>query len=922
MSAAARTVSITVLVAVLVVTALTVRVTANTETFRLENGMEVILKENHSSPMVASVVFVKSGSKYESNFENGITHFLEHLLFDGTVNQSREELDASISDLGGYINAFTAKDMTGYLVLLPKQFIEYGLAVQADMLFCSTLPEEELPKERKVVMEEINRSADYPGSAAQAFFTEKAYAGTPYSRPVLGFKPFIENIPREAIIAYWKQAYTPDNMIMLVIGDFDSGQMKETVTGLFGAFSGMAAADSPAALPGAESRSGPQVILGAGLSGRNVYDTVANVTSTYVDFSFAAPHYQDQDYVPFNLLTEYLALDEISPLKRALTAGADPLATEVSVSLVTRSEFSRLEVSVILQDTDRADRVVETVVGELSGLGSRAADPEALEGIKTSVKCSNIYNTEKLHYYGFIIAPMIMTAGWDFIEQYPDLLSRVTWAQCQQAAHKWLDQPDFVATTVRPVGESGQPPYVPDEIMAEEVTGYFDTVTLPQYDLTALPALSFPATDSVKFELDDRASYVSEVLENGLTLIIKSGPDSRVFGMTVLGKGRTVNEPEGKAGITDFVNRCLEKGTLTRSASEFSRDLARIGANLTLYDNPWIPFDDRYTTRGYSFIKFETIDEYAGRGFGLLVDMLLYPAFDSAEVEKVRARMLGTIGRDATSPTNVARESYYQALFENKPYAQPIMGSARSIAGITREDLRRHHANVYSPENVILSIVTNLSVEEVRGWVRATLGRVTPVEFVSRTAEKADPLATVKERHVDLAKEQVSIYLGSALPGAGSADAVALAVATSILSERLFLNLREKQGLAYSTGASAHFDRDFGWYYCTIGTASNNYRTALDGLLLQIDKLKLDGPTEREVMRARNKTWGRMLSSRLSRVNQAFYLGVDGYLGRDVGHDSVFVRQLEQVDIESVRRAASRYFRTDTYVLATAGRRP
>ncbi|MCK4460760.1 MAG: insulinase family protein, partial [candidate division Zixibacteria bacterium] len=153
-------------------------------TYQLDNGMEVILKETHASPMVAGMVFVKSGSKYESRFENGITHFLEHLLFNGTVNRSREEIDGSIRDLGGYLNAFTRKDLTSYFVLMPKQHIDYGLVTMADMLFNSTIPENELLKERQVVIEEIKRSADSPGWAAEKFFTEKAFAGTNYDRPV------------------------------------------------------------------------------------------------------------------------------------------------------------------------------------------------------------------------------------------------------------------------------------------------------------------------------------------------------------------------------------------------------------------------------------------------------------------------------------------------------------------------------------------------------------------------------------------------------------------------------------------------------------------------------------------------------------------------------------------------------------------
>ncbi len=156
---------------------------SQTESYQLDNGMQVILKENHSSPMVASIVFVRSGSAYEGKFENGITHFLEHLLFDGTTQMTREQLEKSISDLGGYINAFTRKDMTGYLVLLPKQYIDYGMTVQTDMLFNSVIPESELLKERNVVIEEIKKDMDAPGAPAEEFFTEKAYGMTRFWPP-------------------------------------------------------------------------------------------------------------------------------------------------------------------------------------------------------------------------------------------------------------------------------------------------------------------------------------------------------------------------------------------------------------------------------------------------------------------------------------------------------------------------------------------------------------------------------------------------------------------------------------------------------------------------------------------------------------------------------------------------------------------
>jgi len=902
---------------------LSIPVFGNAEQYRLDNGMEIILKENHSSPMVASVIFVKSGSKYESKFENGITHFLEHLLFDGTATLTREELDASIQDLGGYINAFTRKELTAFLVLLPKQYIDYGLTVQADMLFNSSIPEEELPKERKIVIEEINRDTDAPGAPAEGFFLQKAYAETDYNRPVLGYKSFIENIPLEAVIDYWKRYYIPRNMMVLVIGDFDSPVMKGTIKTVFGGF------ESPPVesdTTGTERLTQEQLTeagkIKASPVGQQVFDTVANVTSTYINFSFAAPYHSDTMYLAMDLLSRFLAMDEVSPLVKALTGGANPLATDVGVDLATYSEFSRLDISVITDNPDNSDSIVSTVLNQLSTLSQYVADPETIEGIKTTARCDEIYYTEKLHYYGFIISSRIMSVGWDYIESYGDRLAQVEWADCQRAAHQWLANPNYVATIVKPVNESGKAPYQPHGLTPEDVIAHFDTTTFREYDLVTGHQITYPKTDAVDFELVDKAVYHRESLANGMSVIIKSSSDSRVFAMNVLGRNRSANESPDKAGITDFVNRCLEKGTTARSAEQLARDLSSIGANVTLYDNPWIPYDDRYTTRRFSFLKFETIDDFAEEGFHLFTEMLLYPAFDSTEVENVRRSMLGTLARNSSSVRDAARNLFYETLFEGKAYAKSIMGTRESINSITVADLKKHHAQYYSPDNIILSIVSGRSAEEVLGWIDRSFGRLSKTGFVSRQGEQPEPVPDVSSAHKELEKEQIMLYMGSPTPGAASDDAISLSVASSILSNRLGLTLREKQGLAYSVGAGTVLDRNFGWFYASIGTAAENYQKALDGITFQIEKLKLDGPTQAELNKARNRMWGHLMSAKLSRINQAYYLGVDEYLGREPDYDKTLLEQLSQVTAESVREVASKYFRTDAYVLASAGKRP
>jgi zinc protease len=324
----------------------------------------------------------------------------------------------------------------------------------------------------------------------------------------------------------------------------------------------------------------------------------------------------------------------------------------------------------------------------------------------------------------------------------------------------------------------------------------------------------------------------------------------------------------------------------------------------------------------YSFLRFETIEEFAEKGFYLFCEMLNYPAFDSDEVEGVRRSLLGRLGRDAGQPRKVARQLFYENLFEGNPYGRAIEGTSQSIAAITVEDLRAHHDRFYSPENLIVTIVTSRPADEISGWVNRVFGRVASGGLEPPEPVSVSPVVKTRELHQDLESEQVAIFLGGILPAASSPDAVALSVATSILSTRLYLNLREKQGLAYSVGAGARFDRDLGWYYGVISTGSDNYQAALDGILLEIEKLRYDGPTREELATARNSIWGRLQSARLSRINQAYYMARNEYLGRELDYDQKLLRQLQGITPNDIRRVMARHYNTEAYVAASAGKRP
>ena len=407
---------------------------------------------------------------------------------------------------------------------------------------------------------------------------------------------------------------------------------------------------------------------------------------------------------------------------------------------------------------------------------------------------------------------------------------------------------------------------------------------------------------------------------NGLVVVVKSNPDSKVLGINILGKNRSAMEPDGKTGIADFTNRMSLKGTKTKSAEKIAEELANIGAEITLVDNPFIPYDDVYTTHSFTFIKFQTIDEFVDKGIELLADLVVNSNFPEEEIGKTKQEMMGILGRGKGSTSETCRELFYSTFFKDHPYGKPILGDAQSIGAITRDDLIEFHKSFYSPNNMIITVVTNLPAKKMMDKIKNAFGNLPKVDFPEPQIPTPNPPPTPLKMEKKMEKEQVYIYLGEPMPGIKSPDAPALDLMNSILSSRLGLNLREVKGLAYSVGSSIYFDKDFGWFIASIGTRPQNYQEALDGILAEMRKIREEKVTPDELEKAKNGIWGSMLFYRLSRINQAYYMGVNECKGAGYDYDDKYIETLRKVTADQVKQVAEKYLSTDNYVLAVVGK--
>jgi predicted Zn-dependent peptidase len=387
-----------------------------TESYLLDNGLEVVLEENHASPMVAAMVFVRAGSRFERPQVNGVTHFLEHLLFNGTASRSQDQIEPIIEAYGGYINAFTRKEMTGYLVLMPREFIDTGLAIVSDMLYNSILPSEKIEKERGIVAEEIRRDTDNPDYQIEKAFDAFRYRGSPYGRPVVGELNIIASISRDEILEYYRAHYVPEGMSVLVLGDFNTAAMKLSVDRYFG--SGVTHMEPE---EGTEPESFDVPAYGQQFSTYYQDIPVRRLLVSVPTFSpFAAT------FPALELWVDYLNQSGLSPFLVRVTEGPEAVATRASVALDIRDDGADLRFDLTLKPDADSQQALDAVVEGLAASARDLPGEEQLVALVTSARAEEYALLERLHYYGIMRAQRIGVLGWEHVSQRVDRMADVT----------------------------------------------------------------------------------------------------------------------------------------------------------------------------------------------------------------------------------------------------------------------------------------------------------------------------------------------------------------------------------------------------------------------------------------------------------------------------------------------------------------
>ncbi len=403
----------------------------NPETFTLANGLQVVVISNHRSPIVTHMVWYRAGAADEAWGKSGIAHFLEHLMFRGTLHVPPGEFSKIVARNGGSDNAFTSYDYTGYFQNVSRNRLELVMELESGRMAELALTDEVVNPERDVILEERRQVVENrPGSLLREQMNAALFLNHPYGRPIIGWEHEMRGLTREDAIAWYDKYYTPNNAILIVAGDITVADLKPLAERFYGK---IAARDVP---PRVRTQEPPP------RAARRVEIKDARVAQPSITRSYLAPSYvagEKEHAYALQVLAELLGGAATSRLNRALVldrqlatgAGAwyDPTALDLATFGVSASARTGTEI----RDVEAA---LDTQIQKLLGEG---ASEDEVDRAKSRMRAAAVYARDSLSTGARVIGAALTTGQTIAdVEAWPERIRAVTTAQVNAAARAIL----------------------------------------------------------------------------------------------------------------------------------------------------------------------------------------------------------------------------------------------------------------------------------------------------------------------------------------------------------------------------------------------------------------------------------------------------------------------------------------------------
>jgi zinc protease len=823
----------------------------------LDNGLTLIIREDHSAPVVSAQAWCVAGSIDEGQWLGaGLSHVLEHMLFKGTSKRAGSRIDQEIQEAGGYMNAYTSFDRTVYWINVPNTGATTALDVLCDIVQNATLPPEEMAKEKQVILREMDMNQDDPSRRSSRRLFETAYTRSPYRYTVIGYPDIYNALEREDVLTYYRQKYAPNNLVFVVVGDFQAAAVEAQIRE---AFRGVKSRPLPARAIPEEPRQ---------VAAREIIEE-APVELAHFHFAWHIPDIRHPDVPLLDVLSTLLGAGRSSRLFQQVR---EKKGLVHSVDSWTYSPGN-------------------TGLFGMSGVcepGQFAAAREAMLEEVERMKTDGLTDAELRK------AVKQFTAA--------TLAARKTMqGQAQDLGGNWLAAGDlnfserYLAAVKR----------IAPEDLRRVARSYLTTENRSLYALLPTGA-SARVADAASQTADNAIRKV--VLPNGLILLLKEDHRLPFVNFRTVFKGGVLAETEENSGLTLLLSKMLLKGTSQRAAEQIATEFESLGGAI-----------DSYGGNNSFGVNAEVMNADFDTGFEILTDVLLHPSWPEDALELEKQMQLASIRATRDQILQSGGQAMRRALFGTRSYGLDANGTETSVPNASVAALKAFYARMMVPNNCVLAIYGDIQPDLVIAAVNRALGHWRPGAPVLATLPATPPLNEVKRVVEFRDKKQAVVLLG--FPGADlqNPDRYALELlqeTCSDLGSRLFMRVRDKLGLAYYVGAQQFIGLAPGYFAFYAGTMPEKTAQVEAEFLREVANLRAHGITPEELKRSQAKIIGQKKIARQDLGGYAMTTAIDELCGLGYGNSDAEDARYLAVTLEQIQAAANRYLNPATMVAA------
>lgn len=846
--------------------------------YQLKNGLKVLLIASHKSPVLSIQMWVKTGSADEKKGEEGISHFIEHLVFKGSRKFNVGEIAATVEGAGGELNAYTSFDQTVFYVTISKEFQRVGLEVISEMMGFPRFDEAEIDNEREVVIEEIKRSNDSPHRQASRLLFSSMYKKHPYGIPVIGYEKNIKTVSRKTLLNYYRSRYNPSNMTLVIAGDFEAPGMKKQIEEFFAGFP----KNRLRAVKRAPNRKAKKPAVVA---------EKAPFNETIVHIAFPAPKASHKDIAALEVFALVLGQGDSSRLNQRLRLNEHLVNFAGSSVFVARDPgFVALSLSLNEKDLDQTLAVLkEELIRALSELPGEAELQKAI----TNLASEQFYSLETVdglarsfgHYQDLFGDPSYFSK---FMKQVQSLSA----ADVVKTARKYLCSLPATIVLMSPAERET----VEAKVSSWSKDLHKELRAIAKKKIAGRPMKVRRKQIALKTPSEMRSGVEKWTLPNGVTVITRPSFDTPVLSVRCASLGGSRLENVSTQGATELLSRVWTAGCGEISETDLNHRIDEMAASLSAFGG-----------RNSTGLSMSCLRPFSNDMIHLFCEVWKQPRFEQTAIQREIKAMTEQVKLRKDNPAQLCILAFMKNLFRDHPYGRDPYGDERSLEQLSRVKVE----DIYSQRSG-LTIVAS--------------GALDPAEFRQHIQESLSDIKVgagkVTSQDVDYPKKDVRLFERSekqqshivyGFPGLTLKDPqrYTLQVMQAILAGqggRLFVELRDKASLAYSVSPLRMEGIEGGYFGAYIGCSPEKAEIALRMMREEFEKLAEKEVGPEELLRAQRYLIGKHDIELQKNSNITSAILFDHIYGIDFLETYKFAERIRTVNSDSVRALAARLF--------------